>query len=397
MLLLSTEALCPFGEQGLCLVSDDGALNWKQSKVFLKPFQLILVDQSGKGQETLEIVYSYLFVVKLLRPTRRAGFEDVAMIRFFTKDKPPIDVRALDAATTRQWAEQCDLFWKVVYTKPDLLQKQQLCDKLKIHLLHFHNHCIERYYIVARYLWRSNVGGDRIRQGRLQLVRAANVHENIFLILYQFFISIQDDDRQKQVGFVVLKFSYLVDESPTTFSIYTPRDHYIFQASHETAKLEWLKPIKKFMQLSGNRSTTGPLERLPSNEQPIYSKSLEGRLSLGLISNTGKTVIKLKYSGPWKIGRSHDNEVCLKDRDNFLSRTHCEIQIIDNCPYIMDLGSAWGTYVNGELITKIPLKNGDIINIGSIFITFQVKGFQKIFTPSTPSTPQSPSKALVKS
>jgi len=104
------------------------------------------------------------------------------------------------------------------------------------------------------------------------------------------------------------------------FSVSTPRDHYVFQASHQIAKLEWIKSIKKCMVLSGNKSSRELLENIPITDQYLYTKSLEGRLSLVITSTPlrqVKTVIKLKKSGPWTIGRSHDNDIRLSDPENF--------------------------------------------------------------------------------
>jgi len=323
--------------------------------------------------------FSCLYVINLVKPTQR-GFEEVVLIRFFCKDKQFVDIRAVDNTTTRQWGEQCDLFWKLAYRQSVILQKQHDCEKLLPYITNFHTLCIERYYFVARSMWRSKVAGERIRQGRLNLIKGDRVNENIFLILYPYFISIQDDEKRKQVGFVILKLAFLVDETGTTnFSIHTPRDQFVFQATHETAKLEWIKPITKYMLLSGNKTVSKEaiVEEETILKQNIYTKPLVGRLSLAVDSPYGKSVIKLKSSGPWKIGRSRDNEICLNDQYNFLSRAHCEIQLIDNFPYLKDLGSAGGTFINSIKITKSPLKSGDIIKVGSIKLTFQVKAFLK--------------------
>jgi len=61
-----------------------------------------------------------------------------------------------------------------------------------------------------------------------------------------------------------------------------------------------------------------------------------------------------------------------------VSRTHCEIEVIDNTPWIKDINSAWGTYLNGKQITKSVLKAGDIINIGNLYYCFQEKHVKRI-------------------
>jgi len=59
--------------------------------------------------------------------------------------------------------------------------------------------------------------------------------------------------------------------------------------------------------------------------------------------------------------------------DLFISRNHFEIEVIDNTFWLKDLGSAAGTFLNGERITKSPIKPGDSIKIGNLCLQFEVK------------------------
>ena len=71
----------------------------------------------------------------------------------------------------------------------------------------------------------------------------------------------------------------------------------------------------------------------------------------------------------WRIGRSKDNELTL--RDNSVSRRHAEIHRKRNGKFdIVDLESVNGVYVNTEKITKSDLKEGDLIEIGDITLLF---------------------------
>ena len=71
----------------------------------------------------------------------------------------------------------------------------------------------------------------------------------------------------------------------------------------------------------------------------------------------------------WRIGRSKDNEMTLDD--NSISRRHAEIQRVGNGKFILyDLDSLNGVFVNEEKITKKKLEEGDIIEIGDIFLRF---------------------------
>lgn len=71
----------------------------------------------------------------------------------------------------------------------------------------------------------------------------------------------------------------------------------------------------------------------------------------------------------WRIGRSKDNEMTLDD--NSISRRHAEIQRVGNGKFVLyDLSSLNGVFVNEEKITKKKLEEGDIIEIGDIFLRF---------------------------
>ncbi len=86
---------------------------------------------------------------------------------------------------------------------------------------------------------------------------------------------------------------------------------------------------------------------------------------------------KLKDNSPWivplntgkfVIGRLEGCDLILSS--STVSRKHSQITIHRGDPYLMDLGSKNGTYVNGEPVKEqIRLKNDDIIKIGSIEFT----------------------------
>ena len=86
---------------------------------------------------------------------------------------------------------------------------------------------------------------------------------------------------------------------------------------------------------------------------------------------------KLKDNSPWivpinsrtfTIGRLEGADLILSS--STVSRKHARISIHHNDPYLADLGSKNGTYVNGESAKEmVRLKNHDIIKIGSIEFT----------------------------
>jgi adenylate cyclase len=71
------------------------------------------------------------------------------------------------------------------------------------------------------------------------------------------------------------------------------------------------------------------------------------------------------------IGRIAPNEIILSDMS--ISRSHAEIIKEKDAYFIRDKKSKNGTYVNGTLITKARIKNGDRIKIGRVEFSFLEK------------------------
>jgi ABC transport system ATP-binding/permease protein len=69
-----------------------------------------------------------------------------------------------------------------------------------------------------------------------------------------------------------------------------------------------------------------------------------------------------KSTGAILIGRGRKNHVQLKGQS--VSRAHCRIRRIGLAFKIEDLGSAWGTYVNGVRVTSAWLDGDETLLIG---------------------------------
>lgn len=71
----------------------------------------------------------------------------------------------------------------------------------------------------------------------------------------------------------------------------------------------------------------------------------------------------------WRIGRSKDNELTLDDTS--LSRRHAEIHRNINGSFnIIDMNSMNGVYINNNKVGKAELHEGDVIEIGDVFLRF---------------------------
>ncbi len=69
------------------------------------------------------------------------------------------------------------------------------------------------------------------------------------------------------------------------------------------------------------------------------------------------------------VGRAQGNEICLPYPS--ISNRHCIF--IHSGPDIVlrDLNSSNGTYVNGEIVSEVILRPGDIVQCGTVLIKFE--------------------------
>ena len=73
---------------------------------------------------------------------------------------------------------------------------------------------------------------------------------------------------------------------------------------------------------------------------------------------------------PARIGREKSNLVNLSDQE--VSRCHAELILAESGAYkILDLGSANGTFLNGQPVTNASLKPGDVIQVGSSILGYE--------------------------
>jgi predicted component of type VI protein secretion system len=67
---------------------------------------------------------------------------------------------------------------------------------------------------------------------------------------------------------------------------------------------------------------------------------------------------------PAMIGRGTHCAVVLDERDRTASSSHAKLWIDGEALYITDVGSQYGTYVNGKAVVKAKLRQGDRIQFG---------------------------------
>ena len=84
----------------------------------------------------------------------------------------------------------------------------------------------------------------------------------------------------------------------------------------------------------------------------------------------------------WRIGRSKDNELTL--RDNSVSRRHAEIHRDKGDVFtVIDLDSLNGIYVNNKKVSKHRLHEGDILEIGDVNFRFTLLSSEYSLEEST--------------
>lgn len=68
------------------------------------------------------------------------------------------------------------------------------------------------------------------------------------------------------------------------------------------------------------------------------------------------------------LGRDNTNPIRLHDTE--VSRRHAEVREADNAFRIVDLGSANGTFINGQAVDQAPLRPGDRLQLGQTVMLF---------------------------
>jgi hypothetical protein len=70
-----------------------------------------------------------------------------------------------------------------------------------------------------------------------------------------------------------------------------------------------------------------------------------------------------------KVGRGLDNDVVVEDAR--VSRHHVQLRYKNRRFWVTDLGSTNGVFLNGERISESALKNGDVLSLGGLELTYR--------------------------
>ncbi|MBK9945254.1 MAG: DUF3662 and FHA domain-containing protein [Kouleothrix sp.] len=102
--------------------------------------------------------------------------------------------------------------------------------------------------------------------------------------------------------------------------------------------------------------------------QPAQAPAAQARTRLLLSSPSGRHVIPLE-STQLTVGRGLNNDIILEDTR--VSRHHAQLRYRARRFWISDLGSTNGTFVNGEQVEEKALRDGDVVSLGGLELTFK--------------------------
>ncbi|MDQ6660390.1 MAG: FHA domain-containing protein [Chloroflexota bacterium] len=150
----------------------------------------------------------------------------------------------------------------------------------------------------------------------------------------------------------------LINEQPVTEQLMKDGD--LLHFGHTTL-IFYAQEATRPIQLPSSRG-----RELYKGKQLDPNASAIGRLDL---SSRPGTLQSFELQPEVTIGRSRDCSIFLEDLA--VSRLHATIRQLSNGVYeIEDHQSATGTFVNGQPVTRSPLKAGDIVQIGISKLTF---------------------------
>ena len=129
-------------------------------------------------------------------------------------------------------------------------------------------------------------------------------------------------------------------------------------------------PRRTIQVVAANQAA--PVESEPESDtqlipaQVVAAPTVRSRLLLS--TATGTHVIPLD-STLLSIGRGLNNDIILED--SRVSRNHAQLRYRSRRFWLTDLDSTNGTFVNGEPVAERALRNGDVVSLGGLELTYR--------------------------
>ncbi|MDF1663176.1 MAG: FHA domain-containing protein [Planctomycetota bacterium] len=102
---------------------------------------------------------------------------------------------------------------------------------------------------------------------------------------------------------------------------------------------------------------------------PAPAPKKEQEYSLLVVEGLAEQLFKFQQGSSYVVGR--DVAAGIKIMSKSVSRRHARIETTGPTPVLIDLGSANGTIVNGTKVSRLVLRDGDLIKIGQVILRFQ--------------------------
>jgi len=243
----------------------------------------------------------------------------------------------------------------------------------------------------------------KIREGFIELKRMkGKERKKLYCVLYKDFIYFFLPHERVSLNarpytLIDLKFITSVEygKAPCTFNVSTPLRRFVLKVKHEVAVDQWIEKIdeRRYKKTGLKDVEVVRGKSLVDHKGYFYSKDIKGKMRLIDLTNNIGQVYKFPKTAPLggSVGRSSSNELTISV-DPFISRSHCKIEIRDNIPFLLDLGTNTGTFLNEKQVTSAPLKPGDVIKLGKSDFEFQVKEGEAIFTKAYTNSSESKSE-----
>jgi hypothetical protein len=106
---------------------------------------------------------------------------------------------------------------------------------------------------------------------------------------------------------------------------------------------------------------------LSIKKPPVQEQNNSHRTHNAFLIIDGTRILPLKQA-VLNIGRRSDNHIVIEDAR--VSRAHAQLRSIRGKYILFDLNSTGGTFVNGQRITQITLKAGDLISLGGVPLVY---------------------------
>ena len=92
-------------------------------------------------------------------------------------------------------------------------------------------------------------------------------------------------------------------------------------------------------------------------------------MPFSLLSADGQQKFDVRDGAPMLVGRAPTCDVPVFDPT--ISRRHAELSLVAGGVEIVDLGSSNGTFVNGDRVTKMTARGGDVVTFGKVVFKLQ--------------------------